>query len=138
MYFMQVSRNLFSFSLINYKLIFRRNHTPNSESTKEINWSFAPSTGNSSLRSHLESVHKMEYLQLCAANGWTIMLPKMRKEMMNANQGSGGGDGTQRPAYSQGQLLKSIVSFVVADDQVRLMLCQKCTLNNLYCSQSMS
>ena len=64
--------------------------------------------------------------------------PKMRKEIMNANLGSGGGDGTQRPAYSQGQLLKSIVSFVVADDQVRLMLCQKCTLNNLYCSQSTS
>ena len=69
------------------------------------------------------------------------MLPKMRKEMMNANQGSSGGsggDGTQRPAYSQGQLLKSIVNFVVADDQVRLMLCQKCILNNLYCSQSTS
>ena len=58
--------------------------------------------------------------------------------MNNPGSGGGGGDGTQRPAYSQGQLLKSIVNFVVADDQVRLMLFQKCTLNHLYCSQSTS
>jgi hypothetical protein len=51
----------------------------------------------------------------------------MRKEIMNANSGSGdgGGDGTQRPAYSQGQLLKSIVNFIVADDQVRLYAVSK-------------
>jgi len=55
------------------------------------------------------------------------MLPKMRKEIMNANSGSGdgGGDGTQHPEYSQGQLLKSIVNFIVANDQVRLYAVSK-------------
>src|ERR1700729_331615 len=99
------------------QLISRKSHMADANLTKEVNWSFSPNTGNSSLRSHLESVHKVEYLHLCAQNGWAVMLPKMRKEGSN-NQDTGDGGGRQRPAFSQGQLLKSIVNFIVADDQV--------------------
>ena len=120
---------------------FRRQHTADPELVKGINWSFSPLTGNSSLRSHLESIHKEEYLQLCRVNGWEIMLPKMRKAAETENSGTGdrgSGDGPPRPQFSQDQFLKSLVNFIVADDQVRSIPLQYSTPNIITCSQSIS
>ena len=120
---------------------FRRQHTADPELVKGINWTFSPLTGNSSLRSHLESIHKEEYLQLCRVNGWEIMLPKMRKEAGIETSGTGdrgSGDGPPRPPFSQDQFLKSLVNFIVADDQVHSIPLQYSAPNNITCSQSIS
>jgi hypothetical protein len=119
----------------------RQQHTADPELVKAINWSFSPLTGNSSLRSHLESIHKEEYLQLCRVNGWEIMLPKMRKAAKIENSGTGNqgsGDGPPRPSFSQDQFLKSLVNFIVADDQVYSIPLQYSALNIITCSQSIS
>ena len=113
---------------------FRKIDLANVNSTKG---SFSASMGNSSLRSHLESVHKTEYLCLCAVKGWAIMLPKMRKDAKSVNLGTGSG-GVPRPAFSQSQFLKCIVNFIVANDQVCQMPLKNCNLNHLYCSRSTS
>jgi hypothetical protein len=60
------------------------------------------------------------------------MLPRMKKEIESAivnNQP--GGPGASRPPFSQSQLLKAIVSFVVADDQVQSMPHQYYTANHI-------
>lgn len=86
---------------------------------------FYEDVGNSSLHFHLESVQKNGYLQLCEANKWTIMLLKMRKNMESAiSDNQFGGSGTPCPPFLQSKLLKVMVNFVVADDQVQSMLHQ--------------
>ena len=110
---------------------------------KGINWTFSPNMGNTSLRSHLENIHKTEYLQLCNTNGWTMMLPKMRKLVLarggSEGGGSGGGGGPPRPPFSQSQFLQSLVNFIVSDDQVcNTTLLENCTFNYIISSLSMS
>ena len=114
---------------------FRKNHMADVNSAKGINWSFSVNTGNSSLRSHLESIHKTEYLHLCVVKGWAIMLPKMRKDAGSVNQGTDSGGSVPHPAFLQSLFLKCIVNFIVADDQVCHMPLKNCSLNHLYCSQ---
>jgi hypothetical protein len=128
---------LYFFGFILITFAFRRQHMTDPNLVKGINWTFSPKTGNSSLRSHLESVHKQEYLQLCQVNGWEIMLPKMRKAA-ETETGGAGGDSPPRPIFSQDQFLKSLVNFIVADDQVRPTPLQYSTPNNITCSQSIS
>jgi len=94
---------------------------------KDIKWSFSAKTGNSSLRSHLESFHKTEYLQLCRDNEWIIMLPKMRKMMAleignSTTHGGESGNTPPRQPFSQSQFLKHLVNFIVSDDQVRIYI----------------
>jgi hypothetical protein len=99
-----------------------------------VTWKFdfSDQTGNSSLQSHLEGVHKNEYLQLCEANGWENLLPRMKKEAGSANGDKQPGDpSTPRAPFSQGWLLKAMVNFIVADDQVRFMLHQYYTTNQI-------
>jgi hypothetical protein len=60
------------------------------------------------------------------------MLPRMKKEIESAiANNQPGGPGASRPPFSQSQLLKAIVSFVVADDQVQSMPHQYYTANHI-------
>jgi hypothetical protein len=81
-------------------------------------------TGYSSLRVHLEKVHKEEYLRLCKEKGWKNQLPtevKARKAAcLAASQSLGQGVHPRQP-YSQEALLKHLINFIVADDQVRAL-----------------
>ena len=102
----------------------------NPESIK-CKWSFAGSSGNSSLCNHLENHHKNEYLHLCEVNGWTNMLPKMRKESKSAIAANPGGPSAPHTPFSQSRLLKVLVNFIVADDQVQSMLHQYYAANHI-------
>ena len=141
---MRVSPSI-SFYFISVSLVFpfRRQHAANSELVKGFNRTFSSNTGNTSLRSHLENIHKTEYLQLCNTNGWTVVLPKMRKLALagggSEGGGSGGGGGPPRPAFSQSQFLQSLVNFIASDDQVCTTTpLENCTLNYIISSLSMS
>jgi hypothetical protein len=88
-----------------------------------VNIFYSSKSSNTTLRNHLESNHKAEYLRMCEANQWVNMLPKMKKELELKREadnlaGGGGGSGGPRPTFSQSQFLKSLVNFIVADDQV--------------------
>ena len=85
-----------------------------------VNWTFSSKTGNTSLQTHLESIHRTEYLELCEDKGWVNMLPKMRKDVGSGagNAGGGGDGGAPRDTFSQSRLLQYLVNFIVANDQV--------------------
>jgi hypothetical protein len=141
---MQVSPSI-SFYFISVSLVFpfRQQHAANPELMKGFNWTFSSNMGNMSLRSHLENIHKTEYLQLCNTNGWTVMLPKMRKLALarggSEGGGSGCGGGPPRPAFLQSQFLQSLVNFITLDDQVCTTTpLENCTLNYIISSLSMS
>ena len=130
---MRVSPSI-SFYFISVSLVFpfRQQHAADPKLVKGINWTFSPNTGNTSLRSNLESIYKMEYLQLCDVNGWTVMLPKMRKLAL----AKGGGP---HPAFLQSQFLQSLINFIISDDQVCTTTpLENCTFNYVVSSLSMS
>ena len=130
---------LFYFGLIVF--IFGQQHATNPELMKGINWSFSPTTSNMSLRVHLECIHKTEYLELCKANGWSVMLPKTRKlaSVRGGSEGGQSGSGPPHPTFLQSQFLKSLVDFIVSDDQVCTTTPLKnCILNYIIFSQFMS
>ena len=47
------------------------------------------------------------------------MLPKMRKDALSITGDKPGGPGRPHATFSQNEFLKSLVNFVVANDQVR-------------------
>ncbi|CAA7261628.1 unnamed protein product [Cyclocybe aegerita] len=49
-----------------------------SASNPKLKFEFSTNTSNTTLRNHLENVHKEEYLHLCAKKGWNNLLPKSR------------------------------------------------------------
>jgi hypothetical protein len=59
------------------------------------------------------------------------MLPKMRKAAESAICDNPGGPSTPRPPFSQSQLLKVLVNFIVADDQVRIIPHQYIVVNHI-------
>jgi len=81
----------------------------------------------STLRRHLESYHKAEYLQWAEANGFTSMLPKDAKQRMNKPSGSKQGrlDSYIQPTsvkeeatgYSDKLFHEALVRWIVETDQ---------------------
>ena len=59
------------------------------------------------------------------------MLPKMRKATESAIGDNPGSPSTPCPSFSQSQLLKALVNFIVADDQVRFMPYQYIAVNHI-------
>jgi len=59
------------------------------------------------------------------------MLPKMRKDAESTIGDNPGSPNTPRPPFSQSQLLKALVNFIVADDQVWSMPHQYIAINHI-------
>jgi hypothetical protein len=79
--------------------------------------SHALTTATGTLRNHLGKSHRVEYDRQCAQNGWKNHLAeadiqKAAKEKVVIQL-------AQREAFNVDGLLKRIVKFIVADDQVR-------------------
>jgi hypothetical protein len=95
-------------------------------SVKGIFFKYQPSTGNSGLRGHIEKYHLDEFLLNAKENSWDHQLPKMKKAAdasLPASLGDAGASGRPRVPFSQAALLKHLVNFIVADDQVRHVIC---------------
>lgn len=43
------------------------------------NYSYLGSTANNNLRTHLESFHEQEYVDICVENSWVMQLPKRKR-----------------------------------------------------------
>jgi hypothetical protein len=102
-----LSLNTFSFSKI-------CEEDPNSSSVK---YAFSPNTSNTSLRMHLDRYHRNAYIAFCEANNYPNQLAS-HKALLAKDNLADQSDMGPRPKYSPAQLLKSIVNFVIADDQV--------------------
>ena len=66
------------------------------------------------LHTHLERLHKTEYLELCKANSWEMQLPKMKEIQVSAVRG----DNVPCLQFSHSTFVQGLVRFIVADDQI--------------------
>lgn len=72
-------------------------------------------TSNTSLRPHLEKVHYKLYCEKRTECGWTTLLPG---EISRATSSGAAVQQTQVDVYSEQTFLKTLLEFVVVDDQV--------------------
>ncbi|CAA7270386.1 unnamed protein product [Cyclocybe aegerita] len=89
-----------------------------SASNPKLKFEFSANTSNTTLRNHLENVHKEEYLHLCAEKGWNNLLPKSRVQVVVAPEAAHGTQGAFRTPFTQKAFIQHLINFVVADDQV--------------------
>jgi hypothetical protein len=86
-----------------------------------LNYQFATSTSNSTLRGHLQKYHDDEYTRLKQERGWQGKLPRMqalelsRQSTLDSVVQAGV---ENRVKYSKPALLRHLIDFIVADDQV--------------------
>jgi len=81
-----------------------------------VQHTFSPFTSNTSLRMHLDKYHRQAYNAFCEANNCLNQLPSHKALVTKLNPADQRNTGP-RPKYTPDQLLKSIVNFVIADDQ---------------------
>ncbi|CAA7267874.1 unnamed protein product [Cyclocybe aegerita] len=87
-----------------------------STSNPKLKFKFSANTSNTTLRNHLENMHK-EYLCLCAEKGWNNLLPKSRVQAVAALEAAHGTQGTFHTPFTQKAFIQHLINFVVADDQ---------------------
>jgi hypothetical protein len=93
---------------------------------KNINFTFSPNTANTTLRSHIERLHLDEHVRICKARGWSMLLPKQKQQVTEANTGQPRDPGAPRSQFSRQTFLEHIIHFIVADDQVCLNIFETC------------
>jgi hypothetical protein len=110
------------FTLLSLKCYeYSKNIAADFEKYGKINYKYAPATGISNLRHHIECHHADEYKKICEEKKWPMMLVKQRAIDEQSSQGlraSPAADAS-RPAFSAKNLIRALVKFIVADDQVR-------------------
>jgi hypothetical protein len=110
------------FTLLSLKCYeYSKNIAADFEKYGKINYKYAPATGISNLRHHIECHHADEYKKICKEKKWPMMLVKQRAIDEQSSQGlraSPAADAS-RPAFSAKNLIRALVKFIVADDQVR-------------------
>ncbi|CAA7265254.1 unnamed protein product [Cyclocybe aegerita] len=89
-----------------------------SASNPKLKFEFSANTSNTTLRNHLENVHKEEYLHLCAEKGWNNLLPKSQVQAVAALEAAHGTQGAFCTPFTQKAFIQHLINFVVADDQV--------------------
>jgi hypothetical protein len=107
---------------------------------------YASTTANSNLCTHLEAFHEDEYVEVCLVNGWPMQLQKRKKREEEIRLTQSTLDGVVKPGttliftylhrrlltwcalgvegrvtFSRPALVRYLVNFIVADDQVRSM-----------------
>jgi uncharacterized membrane-anchored protein len=76
----------------------------------------ATSTATGTLRNHLDKAHRAEYDTICSQNGWKNHLTEA--DQQKAAKAIEVTQVAKRESFTMDGLLKRIVKFVVADDQV--------------------
>src|SRR5215469_3911563 len=89
-------------------------HEEDPQNTTVANHAFSPFTSNTTLQLHLDKYHHKAYTAFCEVNNCSNQLPSQKALVGKLNQTDTG----PRPKYSPAQLLKAIVDFIIADDQV--------------------
>jgi hypothetical protein len=98
---------------------YSKNIAANFQKYGKINHKYAPATGISNLRYHIECHHADEYIKICEEKNWPMMLAKQRAIDEQSNPGlQATSTDASRPAFSAKNLVRALVKFIVADDQV--------------------
>lgn len=101
-------------------VIFRFSRTKKEENPNlfppSIKFDYSPSTSTSTLCKHMMKKHEQQFLQACINFNWDI--PQVQTDVNTDPVSSASVPG--REPFSSEALLKHIVNFVVADDQVSL------------------
>ena len=74
---------------------------------------YGPKSSSTVLRNHLTRCHLETYLAACERNGWTERAKSAKATHYSTS------DIAVKPKYSKEALLKALIAFIVADDQVR-------------------
>ena len=104
---------------------------------KGLSSSYSATTSNTTLRHHLDKVHKNEYLRISSTKGWKTQLPSSRATSEAPSDSQSGSNGQFRTPFSAKALLNHLVEFIIADDQVRIILHYLCSISDL-CYQSLN
>lgn len=105
----KVCRSLYLFvpQTFTYGFYFRAN-----PETK-VSYEFAPTTSNSTLRGHLERVHKDEYLEFSKLGRWP-------NQLISRSQNEEPSAPLNRSKFTQAAFLKHLIDFIIVNDQVSL------------------
>jgi hypothetical protein len=79
---------------------------------------FSAGTSGSSLRSHLDTEHKVEYLRVHLAKGWKNELPSIKAAKSVATVSNSGSEVQPCVPFTWQSLVDHLVDFIIADDQV--------------------
>ena len=78
-------------------------------------------TTTTTLQNHLTMAHLSIYIEACTSNRWDKRLKAARNLKINKDISQ-----CEMPKYSKDMLLKALIAFIVANDQV-------CEYNNFEC-----
>ena len=104
---------------------------------KGLSSSYSATTSNTTLCHHLDTVHKNEYLCISSTKGWNTQLPSSRATSEAPSDSQSGSNRQFQTPFSAKALLNHLVEFIVADDQVRIILHYLCGISDL-CYQSLN
>ena len=106
---------IFFINFYRFQLSYRETAATTPDALKGINYNFSHNSSNLTLHTHLDRIHKKEYLNLCKANGWEMQLLRMKAvQVIQASKG----DSVPYLQFLHSTFVQSFVRSIVADDQV--------------------
>ena len=100
---------------------------------KLCNYMYASSTSTSVLRGHLNRFHVEEYVQVAQERGWIMQLSSLKGKAAEGVEAT-----SKAPVpFTPDMVANYFIRFIVANDQVRLIVHVDLTSYQYYCSPSM-
>jgi hypothetical protein len=84
-------------------------------------YTYSAKTSTSTLRTHLDRLHRKEYIRLCDEKGWKNQLKSSRTEG-ESRAAAGSQSQPPRAPFTQERFLDFLVKFIVATNQVSTLL----------------
>lgn len=82
----------------------------------QVKYEYSAGNSNSTLRGHLDRLHRDEYLQIAAEKGWTVQLAS-QKDVRRVVLGNTVEPVPTRTPFSVDAAIDHLVRFIVATDQ---------------------
>jgi len=98
------------------------NHLTTNPKWSPPKYIYLKKTGTSNLCIHIQANHCKEYLKLIEEKGWVNMLPDMWQLTDQGSLNKHVIVGVPRLKFSQSAFINALVKFIVADDQVSLLV----------------
>ena len=83
---------------------------------------YSKNTSTTSIRQHIEKVHFVEYMDLCKAKNWKVLLPGLTLRAWTQAASEASASGRRPDKFSIQNFHQLLLNFIIADDQV----CKHC------------